>query len=414
VAILIAACAQLARAQSTAASASSDSSPLPTVATAFSYTGEVVADAAGGVHRGATYTGGAAAQITVALGRISGWPGLELFVFVLDSHGGAPSERVGDVQGVSNLQAPARLRLEEIWLQHNGFGNHLSVLAGRYDLNSEFYRLQSAGLFVNSSFGIGPELAQSGVEGPSIFPNTSVGARLAYKSSPNAVLRVAVLDGIPVYRAHGAARFFAPGDGAFLVGEMTIVERPDSGGTSHNPRFRIGRGIARPYTGKVAVGAWYYTARFPDLIDTLATGEPVQHRGSGGAYVIADRIFWSAKNGGPASLSAFVQLGLGDSRVDQIGGYAGGGFTFTAPIASRPRDEVGLAIASARTGSQYEKIQMASGFPVNSETTVELTYLVQLGSWLAVQPDLQYVRHPANAPAARYALVPGLRVALSH
>ena len=412
--ILIAACTPIARSQSAATAATPDSGPAPIVTTAFSYTGEVVGDVAGGARRGATYAGAAAAQITVALRRIVGWSGLELFVFVLDTHGGAPSDRVGDVQGVSNLQAPERLRLEELWLQQNVFGNRLSVLAGRYDLNSEFYRLQSAGLFVNSSFGIGPELAQSGAAGPSIFPNTSVGARVALKPSPNVVLRVAVLDGVPVDRAHGIARLFAPGDGALLVGEAAILERPDSGDASHNPRFRVGRGVARSYTGKIAIGAWYYTARFPDLADTLSTGEAVQHRGSRGAYVIADRIFWSAKNGGPASLSAFAQLGLGDSRVNRIGGYAGGGFTFTAPMARRPRDELGLAIASARTGSHYERLQIASGAGASSETTVELTYLAPFGSWLAVQPDLQYVRHPGNAPRARYALVPGLRVALSH
>ena len=285
--MLIAACTPIARAQSAGSAATPASGPPPIVATAFSYTGEVVADAAGGARRGATYTGTAAAQITVALRRIVGWSGLRLFVFVLDTHGGAPSDRVGDVQGVSNLQAPERLRLEELWLQQNVFANRLSVLAGRYDLNSEFYRLQSAGLFVNSSFGIGPELAQSGAAGPSIFPNTSVGARLALKPSPNAVLRVAVLDGVPVDRAHGTARLFAPGDGALLVGEAAILERPDSGDASHNPRFRVGRGLARSYTEKIAIDAWYYTARFPDLVDTLSTGEAVQHRGSRGAYVIA-------------------------------------------------------------------------------------------------------------------------------
>jgi hypothetical protein len=206
------------------AAAAPDSGRAPIVTTAFSYTGEVVGDAAGGARRGATYAGAAAAQITEALRRIVGWSGLELFAFVLGTHGGAPSDRVGDVQGVSNLQAPETLRLEELWLQQNLFGNRLSVLAGRYDLNSEFYRLQSGGVFVNSSFGIGPELAQSGAAGPSIFPNTSVGARLALKPSPNAVLRVAMLDGVPVDRAHGSARVFAPGDGALL----SSVRQPSS------------------------------------------------------------------------------------------------------------------------------------------------------------------------------------------
>jgi porin len=139
-----------------------------------------------------------AVQVTLRLRPLVGWRGARVFVFVLGTHGGTPSSLVGDVQGVSNLQAPAKLRLEEVWLQQNLFGDRLSWLVGRYDLNTEFYRLQSAALFVNSSFGIGPEFALSGRAGPSIFPNTSLGSRIDFKPSPNVVWRAAVLDGVPV------------------------------------------------------------------------------------------------------------------------------------------------------------------------------------------------------------------------
>jgi porin len=391
-----------------------DSSSTPLVATSLSYSGELVGDASGGVRRRATYVGAAAAQFTISMRRIVGWPGLQLFAFVLGTHGGAPSDLVGDVQGVSNLEAPSRLRVEELWLQQNVFGNRLSVLAGRYDLSSEFYRLQSASLFVNSSFGIGPELALSGAGGPSIFPNTAVGARIAYKPSPNVVWRAAVLDGVPVDRAHHEMRIFGRGDGALLVGEIAALERPDTGTTSRNPRFLIGRGLSRTYTGKLAIGAWYYTAHFPDLIDSSVSGAAVEHRGSAGAYAIADRTIWSASHGGPASLSVFAQLGVGDARVNTIGAYVGGGLTFVAPFTSRSHDELGLAIASARTGSHFERLQRESGIAANAETTLELTYFAQLASWLAVQPDVQYVFHPVNAPAASHALAPGVRIALMH
>jgi porin len=404
-------CASRARAQTTAPHADSSSTPL--VATSLSYTGEVVGDASGGVRRRVTYLGAAAAQFTISMRRLVAWQGLQLFVFVLGTHGGAPSELTGDVQGVSNLEAPSRLGLEELWLQQNMLANRVSVLAGRYDLNSEFYRLQSASLFVNSSFGIGPELAQSGRGGPSIFPRTSVGARLALKPSPNIVWRAALLDGVPVDRAQHETRIFARGDGALLVTELAVLQRPDSGTMSRNPRFLIGRGLSRTYTGKIAIGAWYYTARFPDLVDTTASGSMVGHRGSGGAYAVADRTLWSASGGGAASLSAFVQLGLGDARLEQVGSYLGGGLTFLAPIASRAHDELGLAIASARIGSHYERLQLESGVRARSETTLELTYLVQVREWLAIQPDLQYVIDPGNAPRARDAVAPGLRIAIA-
>ncbi len=55
---------------------------------------------------------------------------IDEFVFALGTHGGASSALVGDVQGVSNLEAPATVRLEEAWLQENLFDNRLSWLVG--------------------------------------------------------------------------------------------------------------------------------------------------------------------------------------------------------------------------------------------------------------------------------------------
>jgi porin len=393
--------------------AGGNSGPRPVILN-LSYTGELVGNAAGGERRGTTFTGVAAVQATLRLHRLLGWSGARLFVFVLDSHGGAPSDLVGDVQGVSNLEAPPALRLEEGWLQQNLLGNRLSWLVGRYDLGTEFYRLQSAALFINSSFGTGPELALSGVAGPSIFPSTAVGTRVDFKPSRNVVGRAAVLDGVPVDRPGAGVRLFAPGDGLLLVGEIALLSRPDTSGEPRHRRFLIGRGPTRPYQGKLALGAWYYTARFPDLADTLSSGAPLLHRGSGGVYLLGDRTIWSAGAGHPAALTAFVELGLGDGRVNQIGGYLGGGLTLTAPFAARAGDALGLAVAAARNGSHYERAGAAVGAPAAHETALEVTYLAQLGSWLAVQPDAQYVIHPGGTRGARDAVVLGLRLALSN
>lgn len=105
------------------------------------------------------------------------------------------------------------------------------------------------------------------------------------------------------------------GAGALLVGELVLLARPDTGEAGRPPRhgrFQVGRGPARPYAAKLALGGWYYTGRFPDLADTLATGFPVRHAGNRGAYVLADRTLWSAGGGRPGALTGFAQLGLGD------------------------------------------------------------------------------------------------------
>src|SRR6185436_7427831 len=57
---------------------------------AFSYTNELVQNAAGGVRRGATFPGAAGVQFTLLLRRLVGWPGARIFGFALGTHGGAP------------------------------------------------------------------------------------------------------------------------------------------------------------------------------------------------------------------------------------------------------------------------------------------------------------------------------------
>jgi len=104
-----------------------------------------------------------------------------VFLYGLGIHGGHPSRFAGDAQGVSSIEAPRKWTLEEAWLEQNLFGNRFSALVGRYDLNTEFYHVHTADLFLNASFGMGPEFSQSGNGGPSVFPNTSVGGRFEVK-----------------------------------------------------------------------------------------------------------------------------------------------------------------------------------------------------------------------------------------
>jgi porin len=382
---------------------------------ALTYDADLAANLSGGLRRGCTHLGAISLQLTADGERLLAWPGTTLFLYGLGTHGGQPDRRVGDAQGVSNIAAPAGWRLEEAWLQKNFLGNRASLLVGRYDLNSEFYSLDSAGLFLDSSFGIGPEFAQSGKQGPSIFPDTSVGARLAVKPAHWAVLRAAVLDGVPVDRPNGTVRLFAPGDGLLLVAEADYLSRPLPGDGRPGHRFRIGRGAAEPsYDWKVALGTWHYTTKLDDLNETTPSGEPVQHRGSSGLYALADGTLYRDPAGPSRRLTVFGQLGIADPRVNRFGRYLGGGFTLSGPLASCPADEAGLAVAAAYNGGHYLAEQRRLGSPAAAaEVIVELSYLMQLKPWLALQPDLQYVVHPDTDPAVDNALVALLRIELA-
>jgi len=379
------------------------------------YDGEAFANARGGLRRGGGYLGNLNLQVTADAERLVGWPGATVFVYGLGIHGGRPSEKfVGDAQGVSSIEAPSKWKLEEGWIQQNLVGNRFSALAGRYDLNSEFYRLQSAGLFLNSSFGIGPEFSQSGKNGPSIFPNTAVGGRFAVKPIEEIVVRTAVLDGVPVERPSGAHAVFAKNDGALIVTEAAYLYRPVGPEQPRTRGFRIGRNCCGAYGGKLAAGAWYYTASFDDLKKLHPNGNPVRRHGSGGAYLIGDWTVYQDAKEPDRQATLFGQFGMADPRVNRFAYYTGGGATITALIPGRNQDQLGIAVAAAHNGSEFMAAQRKQGLGVErSEVALELTYLAPFGSHLALQPDLQFVINPNTDPKIKNAVVFMLRFEVS-
>jgi len=388
------------------------------IAPTLTYGGDVAANTSGGDRRGATYTDNLHVQLMLDGDRLAGIPGLSAYLDALWIGGGQPSKFAGDAQGVSNIAGPSAVRLYEAWLQYNFPDNRFSILAGRYDLNTEFYRLTSADLFLNSSFGIGPEFGLSGFAGPSIFPDTSLGVRLGYKPSPETVVRAAILDGAPLDRQDGSPDPFNPHNGVLLVAEAAWLTRPSaSDAPAAEHRFRIGRrATPLPYDDKVAVGAWYYTASFDDLaaVGGRPGGRPVQRRGEGGAYLLLDRLLFQSADNPDRRLTGFLQLGITNPVVDRFGTYVGAGLAMAAVLPGRPNDETGIGVAMARNGSSYIDGQQYAGSAVDAvETAVELSYLAQVASWLALQPDIQFVIHPNTDPRLHSATVVQLRLELT-
>jgi len=379
------------------------------------YDGGAFVSLRGGVRSGSTYTGNLHLHATGDLGAIHGPAETTIYADVLWIHGGQPSQRVGDAQGVSNIAAPSAVKPEELWIERNFAGDRLSILAGIFDLNAEFYRLHSATLFVNGSFGVGPEFSQSGTEGPSIFPRTSPGFRVAVKPVDNVVLRAALLNGVPLERPDGTYALHREGDGALVVVEAAILDRKTAS-QPRNARFRIGREESLPpYERKLALGAWHYSASFPDLVDVEADGTPRKRRGSDGAYALFDAMLARSPSIPERNLFGFVELGLGDRRVDRFGAYVGAGLVAKGALATRTDDELGLSLAHARSGTHYRLAQNLQGLPVTSaESTVELTYLAQVSGSLAIQPDLQYVVRPNSDPRIRNAVAFQLRFEVSY
>lgn len=330
--------------------------------------------------------------------------GLRAHLTVLGALGDGPSTYVGDIQGPSNIAAPAGIFPFEAWLQQNLAADRLSLLAGLYDVNSEFDVLESAGLFLNSSFGIGPDFALSGDNGPSTFPATGLGFRAAAVVGGSVRLRAAIVDGTPGDPTSAGAfdPWLRPGDGALLVAEVAVGGAPlggtDPGASERARAERAGRGATGP-PSKVAIGAWRYAGR--------AGAEST----CCGVYLLAETRIVTDRDDPARTVAVFGRAGHAPRGQSAVSRYVGLGLTATSPLGRG--DELGLGVALAWPDATY---LAAAGFPDDRdepEQVLELSYKARLTDGLFLQPDLQYVAHPAGHPSSEHALLVSLRVGLT-
>ena len=186
----------------------------------IAYTADVWQAAAGGIRGGSVYLDNLDILVEADLDRLLGWEGATAFAYGLYNNGRSLSALSGDAQTASNIETDVRAaRLYEAWLEQQLSAN-TSLRVGLYDLNAEFDVLETSALFAGSAHGT--DIGQTGENGPSIFPVTSLAARLAWDAPGGLNARAAVLDGVPgdPARPRRTTIRLGEGDGALLIGEV--------------------------------------------------------------------------------------------------------------------------------------------------------------------------------------------------
>lgn len=366
------------------------------------YTGEVISNTSGGLAQKTEYLENGDIALSIDAEKLMGWSGASFSFYTLGDRGGSISEKVGDAQGVSNIESDDTWKLYEAWYQQNLWGDRLSFLVGLYDLNSEFDAIEYAGLFLNSSFGIGPDYSQSGQNGPSIFPTTSLSFRTRFQPSDAFYFQAAVLDGVPgdPDDPSGTHIKFGPDDGVLVATEVAFLTGTGEGSTA---RY-----------GKFALGTWHYTAKFDDIMDLDASGDPMRRSGNRGVYLLAEQTVLRDSSDPSQGLGLFARIGFANGNINQFSNYFGAGVVTTGLIPGRDEDRIGFAVASAFNSRKFKQAQQDAGDPVeSSETILELSFSSQVLPQLTMRPDLQYVINPGTDPDVDNALVMGFRFELA-
>lgn len=329
------------------------------------YTADYIAPLAGADGADGEFLDNLDVGLTFDMGALAGWRGVTIYAHLLNNAGEAPNDALGTLQGVDNIEVSRqRARLYELWLETSiGAAN---VRAGLYDLNSEFYANDAAGLLIAPAFGVGSELAATGANGPSIFPSTALSVRIAFPVSENSVVRFAALNATASVLGDPDGVDTSFDDGALLIGEWS-----------------------RDGATRLSIGGWLYTEKHDDIRAVDGFGDPLQRR-TAGAYLTLERELWG-------DVTGFARVGVSDGDTTPYTGGWQAGVLVENVLASRPHSQLSFGVNQGRLSGKHRANERDAGVnAAAAETGLELTYSDQLTPWLRVQPDVQLVLDPGG------------------
>ncbi|MBI5814277.1 MAG: carbohydrate porin [Nitrospinae bacterium] len=323
------------------------------------------------------------------------WEGGALFFHGLANNGDDPSTFVGDTQVTSNIESNDTTRVYQLWYEQTLYDKQLAILFGLHDFNSEFFTSEYAGLFLNSSFGIGPSVSHA--VPVSIFNVSAIGLRIKAELAENFGLLAAVYDG-------------NPGDPYQNMNGLDIkIDEPNEGLMEvMELQYGIGGEESAFLPGKYRLGVWWHTGKFEDVRMMDADGNPVVHKESSGFYITFDQLVYETHEG--HGLAIFGQYGVAPKTHSQISDYFGGGLHYMGIFPGRDNDMAGIAVAYAKISDDLAQTSKdVDGVDLTAETTYEFTYRAEIFPWLFIQPDFQIVVNPGGDTNAKTAQVGYIR-----
>ena len=292
-------------------------------------------------------------SMTLDGGKLLGSPGTTGFVRLKQHMQEFGATHDGAAQLYSNIDAPSRTTLYELWLEQKLFAGKLRLKGGKIDANTEFAAVQNAGDFLNSSMGYSPTI----MDFPT-YPTPKLGI--------NAFLAPTKRDhlGLGVFETNGK-------------GILTLVEPGRSWSLGKNE-----------LDGHVNVGYWRRDGEIPGFDGGM-------FHVTQGYYGVLEQTAWRSTRGeSERRLAGFVQFGRSDGHVNSFTHHLGGGAVLQAPLARRPHDSLGAGATWVRFSSQPE-----AGFELPAESVLEGYYKVAITRNIALVQDFQLVHNPGGMKA---------------
>jgi len=374
------------------------------------YVAEAWGNPAGGESTGTVYTGLLSLQGNVDLQTLLGWQGASVSTrwYWLTGQD-ISAEHVGNIFTVSNIAGFPTFRMNELWFQQNFLDDRISIRVGQLGADSEFDISTYSVVFLNAAFSWSPYLYTNIPNGGPGYPMGAPGVQVALTPANSLSYRGAIFQGNPFAQnvnRHGFRWDLSASNGYFSIHELNL--RMNQSGESGS------------LPGTFKLGGWFDTAPDPNANST----QPWNY----GFYFVADQMLYRVPRSNSApdadnkskqtiaasltnkGLGIFTHIGLSPENSSTINFYIDGGLNYTGLIPSRDNDVLGAAVAYGHLSNNPQNNQGTSN--PGYEILFEATYQIELSTWLSVQPDFQYVIHPAGTDIAN-ALVLGARTTMS-
>lgn len=363
------------------------------------YKTDVWSNLSGGIKQGNSYLDNLDIKVALDGNKLFGITGNRSLVYFLNNDGSHPNARqVGSMQGIDNIEVRTdTAKLYELWTEQSFLNEKWSVLVGLHDLNSEFMVSDMTANFMKPVFQVNQEFAQTGRNGPSIFPTTSLAGRIKYLPTDESYMMFAVFGGVAgdPNRPHGTHIDLRSRDGLLLIAEAGLTPKTADQGDSTLNKF--------------ALGAWAYTKKFDDLVDVDNARNPIKRR-SEGMYLLSSYQFYHDTIAGHY-LGAFFRAGTGDGNTKQVDWFYATGIVGKGWVPTRFDSEIGFGFTQSHNGDKYMRSVVAAGSSADhDEYGINLYYRDTLYSGIRIEPNVQYIINPGTDPQLGNATVIGVRL----
>jgi porin len=379
---------------------------IPTV----TFESDLAGNVSGGRSTGFAEADNLGINLRFDLEKLARLPGSSFIVSMAQRSGSDLSrDRIGNIFTVQQVYGGQTFHLIDAAWQQELLAGRVEIVLGRIAAGDDFLVSQYDYLWQQNAFDGNPVGIFFNAPGMTAYPNATWGARIKFKPTPRSYLMAGVYNGDPAIRgdAYNGANLSMDGP-VFVMGEACY----QLNGLPGDSR----------YLGDYKAGFWYDNSEFTDF-DTVGYGaSPGSKRGSWGLYTLFDQIILPI--GAPDSdrgLGIFGSLIVTpDETVAQLPWFFTAGVICRGPLAIRPTDLLGIAVAYGQFGGDLfdaearEHLTDPLILPQTHESVVELSYRFRFDrNSFFVQPNLQCIINPGGAGQYNDALVLGCQIGIN-